>query len=561
MRENSLTILIGGEAGQGLATIAGILCKALVRQGYHIVVTQDYMSRIRGGHNTFAIRISNQKIHAPEEKVDLLVALNEETVVNHGGRMTDQSLIISDEGLKINDKKRLKVPFNKLTEEKFQNVAALGVLGALLGLDRADLQNTVHSYFGKKSDDIVAKNDEALEKSYSWAGQDAGYPFLRLKKIEEPQKRLMLEGNQAIALGALSAGVKFYSFYPMTPATSIANNLAAHMDSLPIVVEQAEDEIAAINMAIGASYAGAPAMVGTSGGGFALMVEAVSLAGATETPLVIALVQRPGPATGLPTRTEQADLELALYAGHGEFPRAILAPGTVEQCFHLTRKAFELAEKTQGPVFILSDEFIADSWRAIEPFDVDALDPVKRGADPGDVAGPYERYKLTDSGVSPRLLPGASEHLVVADSHEHYQDGHPAEDAAVRREMVDKRLRKMSLIEEEAVPPEYVGDEKPDLLLVCWGSTRGAALEAADMVRDKGKSAAVLHFPQVWPIIPGQFAESLFDAGSVACVESNATGQFARLLALETGFEMKNKVLRYDGRAITPEFILKEIGW
>jgi 2-oxoglutarate ferredoxin oxidoreductase subunit alpha len=275
----------------------------------------------------------------------------------------------------------------------------------------------------------------------------------------------MLNGNEAIALGSLSAGLKFSSFYPMTPSTSISLNLAGHARQMGLIVEQAEDEIAAINMAIGASFAGVPSMVATSGGGFALMVEGISLAAMTETPLVVVVAQRPGPATGLPTRTEQADLELVLHAGHGEFPRAIFAPGTVEECFHLTRRAFELAERYQGPIFLLTDQFLADSYRAVASFDVENLAPVHVG---NDVTGPspYLRFVITESGVSPRLLPGITEHLVVADSDEHTQDGHITEDLSVRKLMVEKRLKKGKGLRAEVIPPDMKGNGNPDLLLV-----------------------------------------------------------------------------------------------
>ena len=295
---------------------------------------------------------------------------------------------------------------------------ALGVAGALIGLPEETLGEALKDFFGHKDPSLLEENRKALKTAYQWTdGQSPSFPKLPSPLV--PRKRLMLNGNEAIALGAMSAGLKFLSFYPMTPSTSIALTLAAQAETLGMIVEQAEDEIAALNMAIGASFAGAPSMVSTSGGGFALMVEGVSLAGMTETPVVIVVGQRPGPATGLPTRTEQADLEFVLHAGHGEFPRAILAPGTVEECFHLIRRAFELAETFQTPIFLLTDQFIADSYRAVEPFEVTALSSVQPATDWSGPIGSYLRYALTETGLSPRLLPGRSEHLVVADSDEH----------------------------------------------------------------------------------------------------------------------------------------------
>jgi 2-oxoglutarate ferredoxin oxidoreductase subunit alpha len=327
-----------------------------------------------------------------------------------------------------------------------------------------------------------------------------------------------------------------------------------------LVVEQVEDEIAAINMAIGASFAGAPSLVPTSGGGFALMTEAVSLAGVSETPVVIVIGQRAGPATGLATRTEQADLEFVLHAGHGEFPRAVFAPATLEECFHLTRKAVELAERYQGPTFVLTDHFLADSIRDVEPFDVKALPFVKPGAAPSSVKGPYARYAITESGVSPRMLPGLSRHLVVGDSHEHTEAGHITEDLTLRPKMVRKRLRKMEGLIGEAIPPEHQGPKRADLLLVSWGSTQGAVAEAASTLKAQGKRTATLHFSQVWPMVPEQFVSHLKGAREVIAVEGNATGQLARLIRRETGFHIPRHISRYDGLAITPEYIIRELG-
>jgi 2-oxoglutarate ferredoxin oxidoreductase subunit alpha len=289
------------------------------------------------------------------------------------------------------------------------------------------------------------------------------------------------------------------------------------------------------------------------------MVETVSLAGVSETPLVIVIGQRPGPATGLATRTEQGELWFVLHAGHGEFPRAVFTPGSIEECFYLTRKAFELAEKYQSPMFVLTDHFLADSYRDMESIDIKDLPSVKPGVDPSSVETPYRRYRITENGVSPRLLPGLSKHLVIADSHEHTEDGHMTENLSIRPKMVDKRLKKGDWIRLEITPPEFKGDEKPELLLVSWGSSKGSVEEAASQIRSQGKKAATLHFSQVWPMIPDQVLKYLEQAKRTVCVESNATGQFAQLIRRETGFFIKERVSRYDGLVITPEYILRNI--
>ena len=559
MGRQDLNVLIGGEAGQGLVTIAMILTKALVRSGYYIVVTQSYQSRIRGGHNTYTIRLSTSEIVASQAEVDFLIALNEETLELHRQELAQDGLILLDERFGGNNNRYLKVPFEQFSEDKFVNVAYLGVLSNLLGLDDQIVFQALEDYFGAKKPEVTENNRKIFTSAFDWAQSKHLPDTVKLAPVADRQERLMLNGNEAIALGAISAGLKFCAFYPMTPSTSIPLTLQAAADTMGLVVEQAEDEIAAINMAIGASFAGAPAMVATSGGGFALMVEGVSLAAMTETPVFIVVAQRPGPATGLPTRTEQGDLELVLHAGHGEFPRAIFAPGTVEECFHLTRQALFLAEKYQSPIFLLTDQFLADSYRAVTPFAIESLESVTVGSSPDKVTLPYQRYAITDSGVSPRLLPGGSEHLVVCDSDEHTSDGHITEDLAVRQQMVAKRLRKLEGLRTEVTPPEYLGDKNPEVLFVTWGSSRGSVLEAAATLRAQGRQVAALCFSQVWPLIPEQFLPYLQEAKQVIMVEGNATGQFARLIRRETGFQIPKMILRYDGLPITPEYIFEQL--
>lgn len=557
MRNHTLNILIGGEAGQGLVTVGQLLAKSLVRSGYSIVVTQSYESRIRGGHNTFAIRVGAGEVIAPKETFDLLIAFNEETVTLHSDELTKEGLVIADNTFDLDGENVLKVPFQELADVRHFNVVALGIVGCLLGLDEELLAGAVDGFFGKKKPEIAEANRAALTAAVTWAKEQTT-SSRALPEVPDPPRSLMMNGNEAIAFGAISAGLKFVSFYPMTPATSIVLNLAAQAGKMGLIVEQAEDEIAAINMAIGASFAGVPTMVATSGGGFALMVEGVSLAAMTETPVVVVVAQRPGPATGLPTRTEQGDLELVLHAGHGEFPRAIFAPGTVEECFHLTRRAFALAERYQGPMFVLTDQFLADSYRAVVPFEIKRLAAVRAGTQAAGGSS-YERFAFTDSGVSPRLLPGTSKNLVVVDSDEHTEEGHITEDLSIRIRMVQKRLTKGTWIESEVISPEMRGGERPDLLLVSWGSSKGPVEEAATHLTSKGRKVATLHFSQVWPLVPEQFMEYLENAREVVCIEGNAFGQFARLIRRETGFHIPRRILRYDGLPFTPEWILREL--
>lgn len=553
---NELNILIGGEAGQGLVTVGELLTKALVRTGYHVHVTQSYMSRIRGGHNTYAVRTGVRRVLAPVRGIDILVALNRETVELHLENLNSEGLILKDEDIEAGQGPFADIPFKKLAMDPlFENVAGLGVLSALIGLDISKPRGCIESVFGKKKPQLVEKNLDVLNAAYTFAASKKIDKFHLAKSQDEPG--LMLTGIDGVALGAMAAGVNFCSYYPMTPATGIPTTLNAHAGEMEIVVEQAEDEIAAVNMALGASYAGARSMTATSGGGFALMCEGVSLAGMTETPLVVVVGQRPGPATGLPTRTEQADLNLVLYAGHGEFPRAIFAPGDPEQCFYLTHKAFNLAEKSQGPVFILTDQYLADSYRKVEPFDLSIIQDMTRPGDSWDDSREYERYSVTESGCSPRLVPALGPSLVVVDSDEHTPDGHIAEDLEIRTVMADKRQRKAGVLQKEIVPPGYFGPQKPEILLVCWGSTLGPAIEAAQALGSN--RAGVLHFSQVCPLDKEHFEGYFSAAKRVVFVESNLSGQFRALVEKQIRVEEALSVLRYDGLPMDAQYILDRI--
>ncbi|WP_319543874.1 2-oxoacid:acceptor oxidoreductase subunit alpha [uncultured Pseudodesulfovibrio sp.] len=554
MTDTSINIVIGGAAGQGLATIGRLLSKGITRSGYHLLVNQKYMSRVRGGHNTFAIRLGPDPIVGPTEGIDILVALNAETLELHQARLNSDAIVVAGDDIDTDGFNALRIPFKELAPKSlFYNTVALGVLGAVVCHDAKILEKLLTEAFAKKGDAVVQANIDVLRAAYAWvASQKNDFPCIA--PPEKDDECIMVNGNEAIALGALAAGCNFLSFYPMTPATTVAMSLIEKGGPLGLVYEQVEDEIAAVNMAIGASYAGARAVVTTSGGGFALMVEGVSLAGVSETPLVCVVIQRPGPATGMATRTEQGDLNLVLYAGHGEFPRAVFAPSDPEDCFYLTHRAFDLAERFQTPVFILSDQYLADSYRSIEPFNIDDLPQTARPLLDADTSA-YKRYQMTEDGVSPRLVPGSTTALVRADSHEHDENTKITEDGLNRMMQNTKRLNKEYGLWDEVVEPDYYGEDKPDILLVSWGSTLGACLDAMDSA-DFEKSIGVLHFKQLWPLLEDTFIDSLEESGMVVTVEGNATGQFAKLIAQETGFMIREYILRFDGRPMTPEYVL-----
>lgn len=531
------------------------------------------MSRIRGGHNFYQIRFSDQEVSASRDMVDILLALDLNTIEIHKKSVRDDGFILYDSRTikkKFEGPEFIDVPFKKIALEVgkssiMANTVAIGAVLGLLDLGLKTLTEILKSTFKKKGEEVIEKNVACAEAGYNYVISNC--PRCETVKIREPEeKKLMLiDGLQAIGMGALISGCKFYSAYPMTPSTGILNYLASKAEEYGLVVEQAEDEIAAINMAIGASFAGVRAMTGSSGGGFALMGEGLSLAGITETPIVIAEVQRPGPATGLPTRTEQADLLFILYAGHGEFPRVIFEPGTPKQAFYLTNRAFELAEKYQIPVFIQSDQYLGDTEWTFENFDFEHLTYNDYRLREKDLEGveEYKRYKYSDTGISLLAVPGESgKHLVVADSDEHDEEGHIIEDAETRIKMVRKRLqKKLPLIKSEIEAPLLYGDPSPEIVLMGHGSTYGVIKEVVDIL-SKDRKIAMMHFSQVYPLPERDrfdYIELLENAKLAISIENNATGQFAKLIRAETGFEFTHQILKYDGRPFTIENLKEEV--
>lgn len=543
-------ILIGGAAGQGMETLSSLFAKLLQRKGYHVFTLQDYMSRVRGGHNFFQIRFGDEEVKSHSDELDGIIALNDETLALHTARLKDTGFIICDDEVISSDPRKISVPAKRLAAESGNPKAAssvqLGAVAGLFGLDALQLDVILKERFDEK---VAGENLSAFHKGLSLTGKkfDLGTGPL--------EGQMLVHGNDSIALGALAAGMKFYSAYPMTPSTSIMSYLVKRARKAKIVVEQAEDEIAAINMAIGASYAGARAMTGTSGGGYSLMVEAVGLAGITETPLVIAEIQRPGPATGLPTRTEQSDLKFVISSSHGEFPKMVIALRNPQDAFYQTARAFDLADKYQLPVIILGDQYLADCTRTVDPFDVSSVSVDRHLADPSSYGegSDYNRYKVTDSGISPRLIPGVVPGTSVnSDSDEHDENGNITESSEVRTMMVDKRDRKFQLLKDEVKEPELIGDENPEILLVAWGSLDSPVKEAIDILKDDaGISYGALVFGDIWPLPKKLLLEKAKNAQKVMNVEQNHDGQLASLIMQETGLRMEKSILRYDGRPMS----------
>ncbi|MBN1859564.1 2-oxoacid:acceptor oxidoreductase subunit alpha [Candidatus Bipolaricaulota bacterium] len=434
------------------------------------------------------------------------------------------------------------------------NTVAAGAILALLGVPVAPLEALLRERFGEKGTAVVSTNLAAAQAGYDSVPSAKG----RTRLAPRGERFLLLSGHDAIPLAAAAAGCRFMAAYPMSPSTGIITAFAAD-ETLGVLVEQAEDEIAAINMAIGASFAGARAMTATSGGGFALMTEAVSLAGMTETPVVIVIAQRPGPATGLPTRTAQEDLLFAVHAGHGEFAKAVLAPSDPQDAYDKTVRAFDLAERFQIPVIVLTDQFLADSRFSLARLDTSAQSKPALADPQAFEDNTYSRYRLEprDGGVSPRLVPGQSRHLVRADSDEHTEQGHITEDlVGVRPAMVAKRIEKLSALRREMGAPIRDRTEDADTVLVGWGSTYGALREATDRLRGEGRRIGHLHFTELWPLpelaLPA-------DCRYIA-IEGNATGQLRRLLQAETGLFISQTISRSDGLPIEAADIIRGVG-
>ncbi len=564
------TIKIGGEAGQGIQTIGDTLAKVFSRSGFHIFSHQDYESRIRGGHNFYQIRLSDKPVTASKDNIDILIAMDKESIINHENELSERGQIVYDSSLlkqKYDKPHFLDVSFINLSVEIsgskiMANSIIMGAILGMIGMKIELLNSIIEETFKKKGNEVIKDNKEAVAKGYDYAiKQCIRCSFF----VPPPNKQLMLiSGSEAIGFGSVASGLKFYSAYPMTPSTGIMNYVSSKAAEYGIIVEQAEDEIAAINMAMGASFAGVRAMTGTSGGGFALMTEGLSLAGITETPLVIALAQRPGPATGLPTRTEQGDLNFALYTAHGEFSRVIFAPGSPEQAFYLTNKAFDLAEKFQIPVIILTDQYLADSQWTCEGFDMSKIryTDYRLREEALNSLSSYNRHSLTENGVSSLGIPGESRHLIVTDSHEHGEEGHIIEDSKLRIEMVNKRLfKKIPLIRNEISPPLLYGQAEPDIILAGWGSTYGVIKEAVDVL-SKEKSISMLHFSELYPFADTSkfdYIKALESAKLSICIENNASSQFARLMRAETGYSFSRLINKYDGRPFTVEDLIRRI--
>ncbi|MBM3162361.1 MAG: 2-oxoacid:acceptor oxidoreductase subunit alpha [Chlorobi bacterium] len=556
-----LSMVFEGAAGQGVQTITRLLLPALKRSGLEVFACTEFMSRIRGGSNSTEIRVASIPRRAYLKRIDLLFALSTRARENLGERIGSGTLVFADpaECPLFPEGTCIAAPVRTLALQAgspvYSNTVVAGMVFGLLGLPPEPLQESVGRAFSLKGEDIAESNRHAAMLGYDWGGSCPAGERLALPEVQpkEAGELMIMDGISALGVGTVAAGCNFISSYPMSPSTGLLTWLARQAGDFGIVVDQAEDEIAAVNAGLGASYAGARAVVTTSGGGFDLMQEGLSLAGIMELPLVVHLGQRPGPATGMPTRTEQGDLGLVVHAGHGEFPRAVFAPGTHEELATLAGHAFGVAARFQMPAFILTDQFLLDAETTVDADALRRLYPVDGVTETGDA---YRRYAFTPDGLSPRGVPGFGSGVVRADSHEHTEEGLITERFELRHRMMEKRLGRLRTLREEALMPTAigpVGDART--LLVGWGSNRGVIEEALELLGEP--AIAGLHFPQVFPLNPA--VATLIGDRRVVVLENNATGQFADLLLPETGIRAARRILKATGEPFSVEEVLEAL--
>lgn len=558
----NINIRIAGAAGQGMQTAADLLGKAVTRNGWYVIAYNDAESRIRGGLNFTHLRVSDQPCAGVTNCVDILVALSHEAVDQLASGLTQRGIVLCNE--EWAHPRRAPLPLTQLAKQAgsktVESTVAVALVAGLIGLDLAVVESLVRERFGGDAA-TLAFNLKALASGYSAARAWSGGQAFALPPCTGQKGRLWLAGHEAIALGAVAGGVTFYAGYPMSPSTGILSNLASWHKQAGIVIEQSEDEIAAINMVAGAAYAGARAMTATSGGGFALMVEGLSLLGMIETPAVILLGQRPGPATGLPTRTAQGDLNFVRFAGHGIFPRIMLAPSSVTDCFEVTARAFDLAERFQVPVIVLTDQLQIDSYVSASAPSVEGLSRVRYLLSPDALHDlpAYRRFEQTESGISPMAAPGDSHHTVVVDSDEHDEDGHLIESAGIAGRMARKRLRKADSVAQAAWPPDVSGEVKGRPLVVTWGSSQESVAEAIAQLNADGAGIAHMNLRWLWPLPAEPVSAIIRSAASVTVIENSPDGGLVSLLREVTLRGVDHEIRGVTGRPFAVEDLVEQL--
>lgn len=570
---NNIAVLFGGQAGDGSLTTGDLIATAFKRMGLEVYTFKDFPSRIRGGHTNYVIRAGERRHYGVADFVDAMVAFDLECVEKHIEEMRPGGFVVFDNSAdKLTDAVRrddiffYEVPLGKIAKEQLglelvRNTISLGVLGEIIGMDPAIVRQLVTQQYERKGEKVVAQNIGAVEAGEQFVRQNFSRSSGYTLQARADGDRVLMMGNDAIGYGALVAGCRFMAGYPITPATDILEWMAKYGPAHGVLVVQAEDELAAINMVVGASYAGARAMTATSGPGQALMTEAIGLAGVVETPIVIVECARAGPSTGMPTKTEQSNLNHLIFSGHGEIPKVVLAPGTVEDSFYIAVDAFNLAERYQLPVFILTEQALCQSKEAIPRLKLDGV-RVDRGKllrDPV-VFGEYKRFAFTDDGVSPRVIPGVEGGMHLEPGSEHNDAGVITENANNRSHMMEKRMRKLEAMRPE-LPKAYVhGDPKASIAFIGFGSNRGPISEAQDRLAALGMATRFLQLRTLWPFPEDDVRDFIKGATHVFVVENNLTGQLERLIRYVTGpLAHMHAVRKYNGHPFRPIEIIEAV--
>lgn len=566
-------IRIGGPAGFGIKAAGQSLARMFAHDGFHCFDLTEYPSLIKGGHNTYHLRVSEREIYSHVMPTDVLVALDAATARLHADELSPHAAVIYDPADGDLDSHGLPagicavaVPLTKIVRDAggikiMRNVAALGATLGHMEYPVDGLIESLRAQFAHKAPEVAEMNIAVATAGYEHAASvKCDFPY-KLTPPATKQDLVMTDGNESVGLGALAAGVGLYCAYPMTPATSVLHFMAKHGESRGVVVKHTEDEIAAMNMVVGGAFGGTRSMCATAGGGFSLMVEAFGFAGVSESACVVGLFTRPGPATGMPTWTEQSDLRFAIHASQGEFPRVVLAPGDHQQAFELTWKAFNLADVLQTPVIILGDSYLSDNRKTSAAFDTAAV-TIDRGdlIDSGSVEG-YERYAVTDSGISPRALPGVEGAIQLVNSYEHDALGYGAqgEIAEERAAQNEKRLRKEALARTIVPPPLRLGSDQPDVTIICFGTTVMPVRQALDWLTDEGFLVGVLQVVTVCPFPSEEITRHLSGDAHVLIVEGNATGQLEGLIREWCLIDPGSRLRRFDGRPISPEQVYQKV--
>jgi 2-oxoglutarate/2-oxoacid ferredoxin oxidoreductase subunit alpha len=574
-------ILIGGEAGEGIKSAGKLSAVALIKSGRNVFVYDEYPSLIRGGHNSISITYSTFPVYSHNREIDILLCLNKDTFEEHKNNLSSKSIVLYDrdefeitnEEINLNPCELIEIPAQELIKAHVlprivKNVIFVAAGLLIIGVDKDIVLETIKEELGKNK--LLDENIKTINLVY-----ETLYEYFNLKNVnnlsstkslptikEEKIPRYLMNGNDAIALGGIKGGLQFYAAYPMTPASSILDTMFHFHKDYDFVVKQAEDEIAAINMAIGAAFAGVRSMVGTAGGGFSLMVEGLGLAAITETPLVIVVSQRPGPATGLPTWTGQADILFILHASQDEFPRIILTPTDVEECFYLTFKALNLAEKYQLPVFVVVDKYLSESLQFTSLKEIKNLS-IDRGLMLNDRIllrlDSFNRYEETPTGISPRSIPGQQNGIFLANSDESDSKGYTSESSSNRKVKVEKRFNKLKQSIKDLPQVDIYGDPKAQIGIIVWGSTKGPALEAMRRLQSIGKECKLIALNRIEPFPSEEVSNFIKQSKTIVLVEGNFTSQLGQLILLNTDYEIEHKLLKYDGRPIHPDEIVNYI--